>query len=92
MINYLKSLVFELDIVILFQSMKILRKRVGKKESQKWQLLIRQSTHLINFFFYKSEWVLSTIYHIITIYLEALVFGLDMAILFQFIKILKKRL
>ena len=66
------------------------QKRVGKKESQKCQLLFRRSTNSKNFFLYKSEWTLSIIYRLIMIYLEALVFELDIAILFQSMKILKK--
>ena len=77
-------------MAILFQFMKILKKEWEKKESQKRQLLFRRSTNSKNFFLYKSEWTLSIIYRLIMIYLEALVLELDMAILFQFMKILKK--
>ena len=46
-INYVKPLVFELDIAILFQFMKILKKKGWKKTThEKWQMFFHWSTHL----------------------------------------------
>ena len=86
-INYIKPLVFKLDIAILFQSMKILKKRMDRFTEMATTLL----PIMENSFLYKTEWVLSNIHHIITIYVEALVLELDITILLQFMKILKKR-
>ena len=66
---YQEALVFELDMVILFQFPKILKK--GWTSSQKQWYLFGLLTNLKNFFLYKSNWLFSIIYCIIAIYLEA---------------------
>ena len=43
---YLKALVFKLDMVILFQFMKILKKRMEKKNHEKQQRFFQWSNHL----------------------------------------------
>ena len=64
------------------------KKKKGCKEKKR--LLFRLLTNLKNVFLYWSELILSIIYYIIINYIKPLVFKLDIAILFQSIKILKK--
>ena len=49
---YLEALVFELDMAILFQFMKILKKKDGKKESWKTALALSPVKPFKNVFLY----------------------------------------